>query len=122
MLRYVPYREDLKMSVPRPPEGTRLIFTLTPLTPLADGTPGRTITFERAYSGPLGLDNPLLTDIPLARYGLTAEEIFPDERKGKVLILGEDEKWGYEAQGTFGSDLASRGTERTVVRFSRPIE
>ena len=124
MLRYVGYREDLKTSVPRPPDGTRLIFTMTPITPLADGTPGRTITFERAYSGPLGLDNPLLTDIPLARYTLTAEEIFPGEpeRRGKVLILGEDGKWGDSAQGTFGSDLASRATERVVVRFSRPVE
>jgi hypothetical protein len=123
-LRYVGYREDLRTSVPGAPQGTKLVFTLKPLTPLADGTPGRTITFERTYSGPLGLDNPVLTDIPLARYALSAEEHFPgpDRRIGKALILGEDGTWGFEAQGTFGSDLASKATERVVVRFSRPIE
>jgi hypothetical protein len=122
VLRFSGYREDLKMSVPRPPEGTKASFSLTPLTPMADGSPARTITFERGYSGPLGLDNPLLTDIPLARYKLTAQENFPDGRTGPLLLLGEGNRWQTETEGTFASDLQSKSVERAIVRFTRPIE
>jgi hypothetical protein len=122
VLRFSGYREDLKMSVPRPPDGTKVSFSLTPLTPMADNSPAHTITFERNYSGPLGLDNPLLTDIPLARYKMSGQEIFPDGRTGPVLLLGEGARWTSEIEGTFASDLQSKGVERVIVRFTRPIE
>jgi hypothetical protein len=122
LMRFIPYREDLKVSVPSAPNGTKVTITLTPITPLADGTNGRELTFERIYGGGIGLEQPYLTDIPLAKYSLVGKEVFPDGQTGKLLILGENGAWGDKAEGTFGSDLQAKGVEQVIVRFSRPIE
>lgn len=73
------------------PADAQVRFTLTPLGPLADGSAGWVLVYERTGSmlagtfGPLG-ETAWLHDIPLGRYHVSAEAILPGEA-ARPLVL-----------------------------------
>ena len=68
------------------PDGAKVTFTATPLTPLADGSQGKPLTFQATAQELKKGKN--LIDIPLARYQLTGEVTMPDGSRKKALISG----------------------------------
>jgi len=65
-------------------------FTLVPVVPLIEGSPSKTLTFERTYNTLLSsLENPKLVDIPLGGYTLTGVETYPDGTRRAVLLERE---------------------------------
>ena len=119
---YVAYRDDLKKSIPTPPQGTQVVFSLTPTTPLADGRKGEVVTFKRTYIGSSGVSNPVLADVPLAMYTIRGEEILPDGRKANILFLDVDGKWKDSTGGTFDSNLERASLDPVKFKFTRATE
>lgn len=103
------------------PAGTRVAFTLTPKSPLADGTAGEPVVAERAYSaGGSGLLQPLITDLPLARWEVKGAEVFPDGRRRALLFFQTDGTWKESVEGPFLADF-DRGDVLGLVaiKFTR---
>jgi hypothetical protein len=71
---------------PALPDAARVTFTVTPLTPLADGTQGKPLTFQA--TGQELKKGKNLMDIPLARYRVTGEVTRPDGSRKQALISG----------------------------------
>ncbi len=66
------------------PDDAQVKFTLTPLSPLADGSQGKPLTFTA--TGAQLRSNPSMKDIPLARYRITGEVTLPNGTKKAALI------------------------------------
>lgn len=82
------YRNDTSTAPPKPADGTKWEFTLTPMDPtLIDGSPAKEKKFERSWTGD-DLDNNLLNDIPLGIYKLTGIEMAPGS--GPVPLVFEE--------------------------------
>jgi hypothetical protein len=129
-LLYQFYRSDLKRSVPSPPEETRVVLTLTPISPLADGSPGKVLTFNRVYSHAMpALDNEHLADVPLAVYTISGVELMPDGTKQPLLFktasaFAESQQLTFEPspQPVAGLPLdAGQGLRPAAVQFTRLI-
>ena len=79
---------------PAPPDDAIVEYTLVPLGPLADGTGGGTLTYQRsiaahrATSGPLH-ETALIHDIPLGAYELSAELLAIDGSRTPLLVATE---------------------------------
>jgi len=118
---YVNIRAAERRTIRTAPLGTKILFTVTPKSLLADGTTGKPITLERKYKG-LGteLDLPLLRDLPLAQLELRGVEIFPDGKQQSLLFLQKDGKsWTESVSGTFLPDLDKASIEPVRVKFTR---
>lgn len=76
------------------PPTAKVRFTLTPIGPLADGSKGRTLTFERTGTmltrggGRLG-ETGWLHDIPLGRYRVSAD-VTPSGGESRALVLRDN--------------------------------
>lgn len=76
------------------PDAAVVRFTLTPIGPLADGTQGKVLTFERTGAmlarggGVLG-QTAWLHDIPLGRYRVSAEARLPDGSRKQLALRNE---------------------------------
>lgn len=68
------------------PDAAKVTFTATPLTPLADGSQGKPLTFQA--TGQELKKGKNLMDIPLARYKITGEVTMPDGSRKQALISG----------------------------------
>lgn len=68
------------------PDNAKVTFTATPLSPLADGSQGKPLTFQATAQELKKGKN--LVDMPLARYRLTGEVTLPDGSRKKALISG----------------------------------
>ncbi|MEZ0230335.1 MAG: hypothetical protein ACAI25_17060 [Planctomycetota bacterium] len=89
-LSFRQYRNDLGRNVAKPPEGTKVTFTLVPSGPLIDGSASKTLTFERTFHALLAsLENPVLVDIPVGGYTLTGVETYPDGTRRAVQLEGD---------------------------------
>lgn len=122
-LDYRSYDQQTEERLPPAPPGTRLVFTLTPVGKLADGTEGKPLTYERKYDAiGVGVDNDKLVDVPLAMYRLSGEEVYLNKTRRPLLILDRDEKgpkWNTFTTGTFEPDLEKNRTHPVSVRFKR---
>jgi hypothetical protein len=88
------YREDLKKGVPKPPEGSKAIFTFTPKGPLMDGSQGQPVVFERPFDKLLtGLTNNYCCDLPLGDYKVTGVIQLPDGKTVPARIQTEYAKF-----------------------------
>lgn len=119
---YMAYRADLRTGVPQAPPGTRVILTVTPTSPLADGSKGEPIEFERGWDGSIGLDNAILPNLPLAMVSVRGEEILPDGRRQKLLLLKVQRGrsiWGESVEGTFPPDLDHAKVKGVEILFTR---
>lgn len=117
---YVGFRNDLGRNTHLAAPGTRVVFTLTPRGPLADGTEGQPIVIDRAYDATLtSLDNPVLPDLPLAFWQVSAVEKTPDGHTEKLLFQQVDHKWADQVEGTFEPDLSRAGLKQATIRFAR---
>jgi hypothetical protein len=113
------YREDIKKGVPKPPAGTKCVFTVTPVGKLVDGTDGKPLTFEREFDEHLsGLKNGNLPDIPLGVYTVSGEEVHPDGSKKPLRIQQAYAKFGDSTEVHFAPGTGS-GTWPANVGFTR---
>lgn len=116
------YREDIKKAVPKPPEGTKCIFTLAPIGKLIDGSEGKSVSFTREFDPLLsGLKNGNLPDIPLGVYKISGEEVLPDGTRRPLLIQQAYAKFGDSTTVKFASG-SSTGITPTIVDFTRVVE
>jgi len=76
-MRFSTYREDIQASPPRPSAGTKLTFTLTPISTSIDGRTLQPIVFEREWRPSDVLPNDDPNDIPPANYELLESRRYP---------------------------------------------
>jgi hypothetical protein len=118
---YVSVNRAEHRAVRSAPQGSVVRFTLTPTGPLADGRRGDPVLVARRYEASgTGLDRPLLTDLPLAKFALTGVEERPDGSRGPLMFLQSDgQTWAESVEGTFPPDLARAALEPQMIHFTR---
>jgi len=94
-LRFTTYREDLKAATVRPPEGTKLTFTLAPTSKSIDGRELQPIVFERDWRPNDVTPNDDLNDFPPADYEITGIAKLPDGSTKSVVFSGTGDSPGY---------------------------
>lgn len=82
------YREDLKQPSQAPPAGTKLVFTLKPVSACVDGSALQPITLERTFDPGRTTPNDRLNDLPPADYEISGEAKYPDGSTHKLLMQG----------------------------------
>lgn len=87
-LRFQLWREDISKAPPQLPEGTKLLFTLTPTSRGIDGRELKTITLERTWRSHDVVTNDDLNDLPPANYELTGVATLPDGSSKPILLQG----------------------------------
>jgi hypothetical protein len=87
--RFNTWRDDIKKSPPPLPPGTRLVFTLKPLTKLIDGSDAKTLTVERDWRPNDVTPNDNLNDLPPANYELSGVAKLPDGSTKPILLMGK---------------------------------
>jgi hypothetical protein len=70
------------------PEGTKLVFTLTPTSKSIDGRELTPITVEREWRPKDTFTNADLNDLPPANYDLTGVAKLPDGTTRTILLQG----------------------------------
>ncbi len=79
------YRNDISKPVPGAADGSKVVFTFTPVGLLMDGTQGKTVTFERTFRRE-SLDNDHCCDLPLGNYTITGVIQHADGKTQPALI------------------------------------
>ncbi len=82
---------DLRLFVPTPPAGQRIIVTLTPTGPLVDGRAGRVLTYD-AWE-----HNLLLEGVPVGVYKASAAFVTPGGAATPLIVSTTDQD-DYAAQ------------------------
>jgi hypothetical protein len=98
-VRFATYREDQKAAAVAPPEGTKLVFTLTPLSKSIDGRDLEPIVFEREWRPKDVTPNDDLNDFPPANYELTGVAKFPDGSTKDIVFQGTGDYPNYVSKG-----------------------
>lgn len=91
------------------PDAARVTFTATPITPLADGTQGKPLTFQA--TGQELKKGKNLMDIPLGRYRISGEVTLPDGAKKQALISGATGSPATAQEFTFRPNSMGEGME-----------
>lgn len=86
-MRFETWRSDTNKAPTRLPEGTKLVFTLTPTSKSIDGRELKPITLEREWRL-TGVSNDDLNDLPAANYELTGIAKLPDGTTRPILLQG----------------------------------
>jgi hypothetical protein len=81
-----PYRRDTGKSVLPPPDKTDIIWTLKPVSKLADGSEAKPLTIERKWRDSLATPWDALNDVPPANYEVSAIAKLPDGSTKPVLL------------------------------------
>lgn len=84
---YSAFRSDIQQPVPKLPDGSKIVFTLTPTSKVVDGSEGKTLTVERIWHAD-GRDTDALNDLPPASYEVAAVATLPDGST-KTLLFQE---------------------------------
>jgi len=87
-MRFAGWREDLSAVAVRPPDGTKLVFTLTPLSKSIDGRDLQPIVFEREWRDKDSTPNDDLNDFPPANYEITGIATLPDGTTKPIAFQG----------------------------------
>jgi len=87
-MRFAGWREDLNALAQRPPAGTKLTFTLTPLSKSIDGRTLQPIVFVREWRTDAGTPNDDLNDFPPANYDITGFAQLPDGTTKPIVFQG----------------------------------
>ncbi len=88
-MRFSTYREDLKKAPTVPPDGTKLVLTLKPLSKLVNGEEGKTLTIEREWQSKAYPQSADLNDLPPATYEVTGVAKLPDGSTKTILLQGK---------------------------------
>jgi hypothetical protein len=116
-------RPDQNRTVPAPPLGTVVVFTLTPKGPLADGSEGKPTDYTLAFDDTrISLKPSTISDVPLGYYEIRGIERLPDGRTGKLLFAQSDGTWAETVEGTFQPDFKLGLLRRIGIRFTRKME
>ena len=110
-MRFSTYREDLKASPQAPPEGTKLVFTLAPLSKSIDGRDLKPIVFKREWRPKDVTPSDDLNDFPPANYEITGVANLPDGTTKSIVFQGAGDYPNYVAKGKvpLGMDLLLGG-------------
>lgn len=82
------WRSDINKAPTVLPEGTKLVFTLTPTSKSIDGRELQPLTVEREWRPKAGTTNDDLNDLPIATYELTGVAKLPDASTRPILFQG----------------------------------
>jgi hypothetical protein len=87
-MRFQTWRSDINKAPVVLPEGTKLVFTLTPTSKSIDGRELTPITVEREWRPKDTFTNADLNDLPPANYDLTGVAKLPDGTTRTILLQG----------------------------------
>jgi hypothetical protein len=87
-MKFQTWRSDIKKGPVVLPTGTKLVFTLTPLSRCIDGRELQPITIEREWRPGALTRNDNLNDFPPANYEITGVAKLPDGSTRPVLFQG----------------------------------
>lgn len=87
--RFNTWRDDINAPPSIPVAGTRLVFTLKPLSKLIDGSEAKQLTIEREWRLGDTTPNDSLNDLPPANYEITGVANFPDGSSKPLLLMGK---------------------------------
>jgi hypothetical protein len=97
----------------------RLLFTLTPLAPVVDGSAGEERTFELRYDPLLGGVTPnRLLDVPLGRYLLRGVQIDAQGAVTPLLMQQSFAVFGDAVEVAFSATFT--GANPPIVGFTLP--
>ncbi len=82
------YRSDKKQASVAPPEGTKLVFTVTPTSLSIDGRELKPVTIERVVSPNATQKNDDLNDLVPAIYDIVGVAVLPDGSSKPLLFQG----------------------------------
>lgn len=88
-MRFQGYRSDISKPSTMLPEGTKLVFVLTPTSKSIDGRDLQPLTIERDWLPKAGTPNDDLHDLPPANYELTGTAKLPDGTTRPILLQGK---------------------------------
>lgn len=91
------------------PDSAKVTFTASPLTPLADGSQGKALTFQATAQELKKGKN--LVDLPLARYRITGDVTMPDGSRKKALISDAAGPAKLAQEFTFSPNAMGEGME-----------
>lgn len=94
------WREDLKKAPAKLPAGSKLVFTLTPLSPGIDGRELQPLAIERDWKPDALTPNDDLNDLPPANWEITGVAKLPDGSTKPILFQGRGNYPGYVTKGS----------------------
>lgn len=83
------WRNDINAAPPVPPAGSKVIYTLKPLSTLIDGSEAETLTIEREWRANEITPIDALNDLPPANYEITGVLQLPDGSSKPLLLQGK---------------------------------
>ncbi len=96
-MRFQTWRSDINKAPSVPPEGTKLLFVLTPKSKTIDGRELQPVTIERAWRPKDLTPNDNLHDLPPADYQITGAAQLPDGTTKPLLLQGKNDYPAYKA-------------------------
>lgn len=94
------WRNDINKAPPKLPAGTKLVFTLTPLSQSIDGRDLKPLTIEREFKPDALTPNDDLNDLPPANWEITGVAKLPDGSTKPLLLQGRGNYPGYVTKGS----------------------
>jgi|CXWL01.1.fsa_nt_gi hypothetical protein len=88
-VRFSTWRDDIGKAPPDPPAGSKVIYTLKPLSTLVDGSPAQPLTIERAWRAGDITPTDSLNDLPPANYEITGVLQLADGSSKPLLLQGK---------------------------------
>jgi hypothetical protein len=100
-MRLAGYREDLKQPTTPPPDGTKLVFTLTPAgtKKAIDGSDLTPVTFERVWDSRKTSVGQDLNDFVPGEYEVAGVATLPDGASKKILFMTSDDYPNFRPTG-----------------------
>jgi hypothetical protein len=98
-MQYQMYRSDIKQSTKPLPDGTKLVFTLTPTSKSIDGRDLQPIIVERVWRLNDVRQSDDLNDLPVATYEITGIAKLPDGSTKPILVQSIGRDPGFVAKG-----------------------
>lgn len=93
------FRSDLGKPAVKLPDGTKLLFTLTPLSKSIDGRDLQPVTIVREWHPDASYPNDNLNDLVPASYEITGEAKLPDGSTRQILFQGRGDYPKYVTKG-----------------------
>lgn len=87
-MRFQTYRSDLGKGSTLPPDGTKLVFTLTPKSKSIDGSELQPIVRELTFNAKEITPNDDIADLPPADYEVTGVAQLPDGSTKPIMLQG----------------------------------
>lgn len=112
------WRSDTNKAAVQLPAGTKLVFTLTPLSKSIDGRDLSPVTVERDWRPGATYPNDDLNDILPAKYEITGEANLPDGSTRPILFQGRGHYPNFVTKATVPLEPGSSSYEKPLMGWT----